>query len=106
MSEEKVLCSNYLTIRFDQLENNRITWHITPDEKLALTETLSLVDLAECGAPLSAMGIHALWKLCADGLVFNSLEQANSIQSEIGRRAAYPSEHDVLEHLPEGVTIN
>jgi len=26
-SEEKVLCSNYLTIRFDQLENNRITWH-------------------------------------------------------------------------------
>ena len=82
MSDEKVLCSNYLTIRFDQLDGNRVNWYIIPDEKVKQTESLSLIDLAECGAPLSALGIRALWKLCADGLVYNSLEQANSIEMD------------------------
>jgi len=106
MSEEKVLCSNFLTIRFDQLEDNRITWYVTPDENVANSETLSLIDLAECGAPLSAIGIRALWKLCIDGLVFNSLEQANSIQVEVGKRIALGPVDEILEQVPEGALIN
>jgi hypothetical protein len=106
MSEEKVLCSNFLTIRFDQHEDNRISWYVTPDERVANSETLSLIDLAECGAPLSAIGIRALWKLCIDGLVFNSLEQANSIQVEVGKRIALGPVDERLEQIPEGVSIN
>jgi hypothetical protein len=69
-----MLCSNFLTIRFDRLESNQVNWYIFPDEKVKLAENLSLIDLAEHAAPLSAMGIRALWKLCADGLIYDSLE--------------------------------
>jgi hypothetical protein len=106
MSEEKVLCSNELTIRFDQLEDNRITWYVTPDDSILETQDLSLIDLAECGAPPSALGIRALWKLCVDGLVFNSLEQANSINLEVKKRIALGSGQAKLDLVPEGVTIN
>ena len=106
MSEEKILCSNYLTIRLDQLEGNRVNWYLIPDEKVKQTESLSLIDLAECGAPLSAMAIRALWKLCADGLVYNSLEQANSIETEIGKRLASDSYDNAQSGALEGVTIN
>ena len=106
MSNEEVLCSHQLVIRFDQHEGNRVTWYVTPDEAVCQTQTLSLIDLAECGAPLAAMGIRALWKLCVDGLVFNALEQANSIQTEVGKRLVSPPVTDLLELAPEGVTIN
>jgi hypothetical protein len=106
MSDEKVLCSNTLTIRFDQLEDNRVNWYVEPDDKVCDTQSQSLIDLAECGAPLSVLGIRALWKLCMDGLVFNALEQANSIDVEVGKRLAVAPEHAVLEAIPEGATIN
>lgn len=86
MSEEKVLCSHVLTIRFDQLEDNRVNWYIEPDALVATTERFGLIDLAECGAPLAAMGIRALWKLCVDGLVYHALEQANGVQAAVNRR--------------------
>ena len=106
MSEEKVLCSHELNIRFDQFEDNRIKWYVVPDADIRETQTLSLIDLAECGAPLSALGIRALWKLCMDGLVFNSLELANSITVEVGKRIAAGSTRAELDLTPKGVTIN
>jgi hypothetical protein len=106
MSDERVLCSHVLTIRFDQLEGNRVNWYIEPDEQVHTTQTLSLIDLAECGAPLAAMGIRALWKLCADGLVYNALEQANDVQVEVGKRLAAGPMEAPLELAPEGATIN
>jgi len=106
MSEDRVLETHSLTIRFDQLEGNRVNWYIEPDDEVLETQTLSLIDLAECGAPLAAMGIRALWKLCLDGLVYNSLEQANSIQAEVGKRLAVGPFQAELDLAPEGVTIN
>ena len=88
MSNEKVLCSHELVIRFDQHADNRVSWHVIPDEEVQNSQDLSLTDLAECNAPLAALGIRALWKLCMDGLIFNSLEQANSIQVDVERRIA------------------
>jgi hypothetical protein len=106
MSDERILCSHVLTIRFDQLEGNRVNWYIEPDEQVYTTQDLSLIDLAECGAPLAAMGIRALWKLCADGLAYNALEQANDVQVAVGIRLAAGPIETSLEQLPEGVTIN
>ena len=100
MSNEKVLCSNELTIRFDQLEDNKVNWIVVPDDKIVETRSLSLLDLAECGAPLSAMGIRALWKLCIDGLIFNALEQANSINAEVGKRMVSSHVQQELELEP------
>jgi hypothetical protein len=53
MSEEKVLCSHELVIRFDQLEGNRVNWYVLPDDTIRETIELSLIDLAECNAPLA-----------------------------------------------------
>ncbi|MFC1795825.1 hypothetical protein ACFL1V_01825 [Pseudomonadota bacterium] len=47
-----------------------------------------------------------MWKLCVDGLVYNSLEQANSIQSEVGKRQVSGPVVAPLDLAPEGVTIN
>ena len=104
MCDSRVLCSHVLTVRFDQLEDNSVNWHIQPDEQIERTYRLSMLDLAECGAPLAAMGIRALWKMCLDGLVFNALEQANDVQAAALRRLR--SDENVLPELPpEGVTI-
>ena len=35
MNDEKVLCSNVLTIRFDQLEDNRVNRYVEPELDLA-----------------------------------------------------------------------
>ena len=106
MSDEKVLCSHVLTIRFDQLEDNRVNWYIQPDEQIGSTQSLSLIDLAECNAPLAAMGIRALWKLCADGLVFNALEQANDIQAEVGKRVGAGQSEALIDLAPQSLAIN
>ena len=106
MNDEKVLCTNVLTIRFDQLEDNRVNWYVEPDDKVWETQSLSLIELAESGAPLSALAIRALWKLCMDGLVFNSLEQANSINFDVSKRLVSGPVVAELDLAPEGVTIN
>ena len=106
MSEERVVCSHHLSIRFEQLEGNRVNWYVEPDDEVLRDRGLSLIDLAERGAPLSALGIRALLKLCIDGLVFNSLEQANSIQSEVGKRLVSGPPLIDSEVVPEGVSIN
>jgi hypothetical protein len=41
-----------------------------------------------------------------DGLVFNSLEQANSINFEVHKRIVQGPVHAGLDLTPEGVTIN
>jgi len=105
MSEERVVCSHQ-SIRFDQLEGNRVNWYVEPDDEVLKAQGLSMIDLAECGAPLSALGIRALWKLCIDGLVFNALEQASSIQSEVSKRLVSGPPLIDSEVVPEGVSIN
>ena len=106
MSEERVVCSHHLSIRFEQLEGNRVNWYVAPDDEVLRARDLSLIDLAERGTPLSALGIRALWKLCVDGLVFNSLEQADSIRSEVGKRQVSGPPLVEPEVVPEGVSIN
>ena len=106
MSNQKVVCANELTIRFEQMEDGKVNWVILPDEKVSQTQGISLMDLAECGAPLSAMGIRALWKLCADGLVFTSLEMANAIKRGVNQRIATGQGSLALEHEAEGASIH
>ena len=106
MSEEKVLCSHELVIRFDQHEGNRITWYVIPDQKVWDTRDYSMLQMADCNAPLAELGIRALWKLCMDGLVYNSLEQASLIQKGMASRKASDTLEAPLELTPEGVTIN
>jgi hypothetical protein len=107
MSEENVICSHELLVRFDQLVGNRVIWNITVDDEIWDTQALSLIDLAERGAPLSAMGIRALWKLLLDGLLYNSLEQANGVKTAVDQRLLDGGvSRQSLELVPEDATIN
>ena len=104
MSEETVLSTHELTIRFVQLENGTVNWHVQPDEKIEQTLGLSVADLAGCGAPLAAMGIRVLLNLCMDGLVLSALGQANEVQTAAVRRMLADGDGEA-ESLPNGVTI-
>ena len=106
MSNEKIVCANELIIRFEQMEDGTVNWTVIPDEKVHQTQNLNLMDLAECGAPLSAMGIRALWKLCADGLVFTSLEMANAIKNGVNQRIAVRQATGELEDASQEVVIH
>ena len=65
-----------------------------------------MVELAECGAPLSVLGIRALMKVCMDGAIYNALETASAIRVATARgRAAKQAEPELIE-APEGATIN
>ena len=107
MSKEKIVCVNELTIRFEQLEGvNSVNWSIIPDEIVEKTQDASLMDLAEYGAPLSVIAIHALWKMCSDGLIFTSLETANAIKNGIAQRMAQAHEDIAMGIEVEDLTMH
>ena len=77
MSNENIVCSHELVVRFDQLEDGSVNWLVQPDASIEDTSHASFDELAAAGAPLSAMGIRALWELLGENLVFLALEKAN-----------------------------
>jgi hypothetical protein len=60
---EKGFCSPYTRISSHPALVEQIVleglWYVTPDDDVLETQTPSLIDLAECGVPLSALGIRA-----------------------------------------------
>ena len=107
MSNEKVVCVNELTIRFEQLEGrNSVNWSIIPDEIIEKFQDSSLIDLAEMGAPLSALGVMELWNLCASGLIYAALEAANSTMNGVDQRIAQTHDDHALELERGGAAIH
>ena len=106
MSEETVVRSHVVTIHFDEYKNGRIGWRVDADEIIDRTSALSLVELAECGAPLSVVGIRALMKVCIDGAIYNALETASAIRLATARGCAANQAEPELIEAPEDATIN
>mgnify|MGYP001550869188 CR=1 FL=1 len=107
MSNENIVCSHELVVRFDQLKDGSLNWLIQPDEAVENTSHASFDELAEAGAPLSAMGIRALWEMLRENLVFLALEQANGHIWKAGYLQTRPKnlpEPDV-EGLDEGEAL-
>lgn len=105
-SEEVVVCAHEITVRFEQMEDGRVRYTVVPDDTIWRTRELSLVDMAEADAPLSAMGIRALWKLCVDGMMVSALNLASMVRGEIGKRVVGDSTRKQIFEAPESVTIN
>lgn len=103
--DENVVYRNELTITFEQMADGTVKWRLLPDELLWRTRAMDLFELAELGAPLSALGIRALLKLCEDGLVFNALEQGNAVRVGLAARRRR-EDPQLLESVAENVTIN
>ena len=77
MSNENIVCSHELIIRFDQLENGSVNWLVQPSDAVANTTHASFEEMIEAGAPLSALGIRALWELLGEKLIAFALDKAN-----------------------------
>jgi ribosomal 50S subunit-associated protein YjgA (DUF615 family) len=104
--EDTIVHSHAVTIRFDEHEDGQIEWRLDADEVIDRTMSLSLVEMAEFGAPLSAVGIRALMKACMDGAIYNALETANAIRiAAARRRAADPEQLQQIEP-PQDATVN
>ena len=88
INEEEVVCSHQLTVVFVQMEDGKVRWAVIPDDEVASTRQLGLYAMAERGAPLAALGIRALWKLCEDGLIYQALEEANGAGRAVQRLQA------------------
>ena len=81
-------------------------WRLDADEIIERTESLSLLELTECGAPLSVVGIRALINACMDGAICNALETANAICLAAARgRAASRPEPELIK-APKDETTN
>jgi len=106
IDEEEIVCTHQLTVVFAQMEDGTVRWALIPDEAVAGTRQLGLYAMAEFGAPLAALGIRALWKLCEDGLIYHALEEANGAARTVARRqTAQPA--DIQLSLPmESAAIN
>ncbi len=77
MSNENIVCSHELIVRFDQLEDGTVNWLVQPSAAVANTTHASFDELAATGAPLSALGIKALWELLGEKLIGLALGKAN-----------------------------
>ena len=62
--------------------------------------------LAEIGAPLAALAIRVLWKLCYDGMVYNAIEQGIGAQLAV-ERVSEQLPPESLQAMPmESFSIN
>ena len=103
---ETVVCTHQLVIRIHQMEDGSVLWNVMPDEAVWKTQKFDVWGLAEIGAPLAALAIRALWKLCYDGMVYNSIEQGISAQLAVERLLGQEPP-EALEAMPmESVSIN
>ena len=107
MSDKDIVCTHELTVTFDQLKDGSLNWLIQPDASVENTSHASFDELAAAGAPLSAMGIRALWDMLQNNLVFLALEKANGYIWKAGylqTRPKNPPEQDA-EGLGEGEAL-
>lgn len=77
MSTKDIVCTHKLVIKFDQLEDGSVNWHVKPSAAITNTSHASFEELVEAGAPLSALGIRALRELLSDNLITFALDRAN-----------------------------
>jgi len=77
MSNENIVCSHELVIRFEQLEDNTVNWIVQADETVEKTSFASLDELACAGAPLAALGVRALSDLIHPDIIKAALDVGN-----------------------------
>ena len=106
MSTEKVSCVNQLTIRFETLEDGTVKYYVLPDKKTYANRDMSLMEMAEQRAPLSSLGIRALWKMCADGLVFTALETASAFRDGVEQRIAASEDVSEAQDIPGEIVLH
>ena len=79
MSNNEVVYSSELQIRFDQHSDGGVTWYVNPDKSVSDTYERSHEELAAAGVPLAILGIRLLSEFC----------DANLMDLALGRASGY-----------------
>ena len=92
MNNEDNVFSYELVVKFEQDESGQLKWFVQPDALIINTQHVSYEELASEGAPLSFMGIRALWEVLRENLVVLALDKANMyLWKDTSRRQAQQS---------------
>ena len=114
MSNENIVCSHELIVKFDQCEDGTVSWLIQPSDAIANTTHASFDELVKAGAPLSALGIRALWELLGEKLITFALDKANGhlwkgAYRRLDEQVAFESldvEGELTSDAEEGVVVH
>ncbi|MDX2427891.1 MAG: hypothetical protein QNK22_04305 [Xanthomonadales bacterium] len=77
MSNENIVCSHELVVRFDQLDDGTVNWLVQADAAIENTNHASFDELVKSGAPLAALGIRALSELIHPDIINAALSKGN-----------------------------
>ena len=80
MSNENPVHVNELVVTFETDDQNNVSWKVRADDSVANTLHASFDELVRIGAPLSALGIRALFEMLCENLVVLALEKGNLYQ--------------------------
>ena len=114
MSNENPVYVNELVVTFEGDDQNNVSWKVRADESVTKSLHASFDELAQAGAPLSVMGIRALYEILCENMIVLALEKGNLYQlreyiremSEQNLPKAEGSESTVDGDIAEGVVIH
>ena len=114
MSNDKPVYVNELVVTFEGDDPNNVSWKVRADDSVTDTLHASFEDLARAGAPLSALGIRALFEILCENMIVLALEKGNLYQfrehvrehNELCLGGADDVEDAVESAIMEGVVIH
>ena len=80
MSNERPVYVNELVVTFEGDDQNNVSWKVRADDSVNDTLHASFDELVRAGAPLSALGIRALFEILCENMIVLALEKGNLYQ--------------------------
>jgi len=80
MSNENPVFVNKLVVTFEGDDQNNVSWKVRADDDVMETLHSSFDELVRAGAPLSVLGIRALYEILCQNQVVLALEKGNLYQ--------------------------
>ena len=80
MTIENPVYVNEVVVTFKGDDQNNVSWSVRTDESVSNSMHASFEELARSGAPLSVMGIRALYEILCENMVVLALEKGNLFQ--------------------------
>ena len=114
MSNENPVYVNELVVTFEGDDQNNVSWKVRADDSVTNTLHASFEELCRAGAPLSALGIRALFEILCENMVVLALEKGNLFQcrehirahNEQSLRLVDDIEGTLESDIAEGVVIH
>ena len=99
MSNENPVYTNQVVVTLEGDDQNNVSWSVRADDSVVNSMHTSFEELARAGAPLSVMGIRALYEFLCDHMVVLALEKGNLYQCREYLKARDEKDQGMVENL-------